>query len=80
MSVYPGFGGQKFISDVLPKIAETKKLIDASGKDVLLEIDGGITKENVKSVKDLGANVIVAGSTIFKEADKKKIIEDLRNI
>ncbi len=80
MSVYPGFGGQKFISDVLPKIAEAKKIIDCIDKDILLEIDGGITKENVRCVKERGINVVVAGSTVFKETDKKKIIEDLRNI
>lgn len=80
MSVYPGFGGQKFISEVLPKISEAKKIIDCTNRDILLEIDGGITKENVRSVKERGVNVVVAGSTVFKEIDKKKIIEDLRNI
>ena len=80
MSVFPGFGGQKFIPDVLPKIEEARKLIEKSGKDIDLEIDGGITKENVKLVKDAGANVIVAGSTVFNEKDRAKIIKDLREI
>ena len=80
MSVYPGFGGQKFIPDVLPKIAEARKLIDSTGKDIDLEIDGGITKENVRLVKDAGANVIVAGSTVFNEPDRAKIIKELREI
>ncbi|MBE7081961.1 MAG: ribulose-phosphate 3-epimerase [Clostridiales bacterium] len=80
MSVYPGFGGQKFIPDVLPKIAEARKLIDSTGKDIDLEIDGGITKENVRLVKDAGANVIVAGSTIFNQIDRAKIIRELREI
>lgn len=80
MSVYPGFGGQKFISDVLPSVVELKKIINACEKDILLEIDGGVTKDNVKIVKDAGVNVVVAGSTVFKETDKKKIIEDLRNL
>ncbi len=80
MSVYPGFGGQKFIPDVLPKIEQARKLIEKSGKDIDLEIDGGITKENVKLVKDAGANVIVAGSTVFNEKDRAKIIKDLREI
>ncbi len=80
MSVFPGFGGQKFIPEVLPKIEEASKLINKIGKDIDLEIDGGITKENVKAVKDAGANVIVAGSTVFKETDRSKIIKELREI
>lgn len=80
MSVFPGFGGQKFIPEVLPKIEQLAKLVDKSGKDIDIEIDGGITKENVKSVKDAGANVIVAGSTVFKESDKASIIRELRTI
>ena len=80
MSVFPGFGGQKFIPEVLPKIEEAARLIESTGKDIDLEIDGGITLENVKAVKDAGANVIVAGSTVFKEQDRAKIIRDLREI
>ena len=80
MSVFPGFGGQKFIESVLPKIEKVRKLIDLTGKDIDLEIDGGITKENVRLVKDAGANVIVAGSTVFKELDRAKIINELRTI
>ncbi len=80
MSVFPGFGGQKFIPDVLPKIEEVAKLVQKSGKDIDIEIDGGITKDNVKLVKDAGANVIVAGSTVFNEVDRAKIIRELREI
>ena len=80
MSVYPGFGGQKFIPDVLPKLEQARKLIDLTGKDIDLEIDGGINKENVRLVKDAGANVIVAGSTVFNEIDRAKIIRELREI
>jgi ribulose-phosphate 3-epimerase len=80
MSVYPGFGGQKFIPDVLPKIEQARKLIESTGKDIDLEIDGGINKENVRLVKDAGANVIVAGSTVFNEVDRAKIIRELREI
>lgn len=80
MSVYPGFGGQKFIPEVLPKIEQAAKLIEKTGKEIDLEIDGGITKENVKSVKDAGANVIVAGSTIYNEADRAAVIKYLREI
>ncbi len=78
MSVFPGFGGQKFIPTVLDKIKEVKRLVDASGKDIDIEIDGGITLENVKAVKDAGANVIVAGSTVFNYPDRAEIIEKLR--
>ncbi len=78
MSVFPGFGGQKFIESVLEKIETTKKLIEKTGKDILLEIDGGITEENVQKVIELGANVIVAGSTVFNAKDKKSTIEKLR--
>ena len=80
MSVYPGFGGQKFIPDVLPKLEEARKLIDKTGKDIDLEIDGGINKENVRLVKDAGANVIVAGSTVFGAPDRAKMIKELREI
>lgn len=80
MSVYPGFGGQKFIPDVLPKLEQARKLIEQTGKDIDLEIDGGINKENVRLVKDAGANVIVAGSTVFNEVDRAKIIKELREI
>lgn len=80
MSVFPGFGGQKFIEYVLPKVKEARELIALTGKDIDLEIDGGITKDNVKAVKDMGANVIVAGSTVFNEIDRAKIIRELREI
>lgn len=80
MSVYPGFGGQKFISDVVPKIREVKDMIDRTGKDIDLEIDGGITLENCRLVKDAGANVIVAGNTIFSETDRASMIRKLREI
>ncbi len=80
MSVFPGFGGQKFIEYVLPKIKQTAELIASTGKEIDLEVDGGITLENAKAVKDAGANVLVAGSTIFNQPDRAKIIEQLRNI
>lgn len=64
MSVNPGYGGQKYIEDVNPKI---KKLRELTGEDFLIEVDGGIKKENIKSVVELGANVIVAGSAVFND-------------
>lgn len=78
MSVQPGFGGQKFIESVVPKITEIDNMIKESGRDILLEIDGGITLENVDKVKELGVNVVVAGSTVFKAEDMKGTIEKLR--
>ncbi len=80
MSVEPGFGGQGYIESSTQKIIEVKKMIDDSGLDIDLEVDGGITLENVKMVKDAGANVIVAGSTVFKSQDKEKTINLLRTL
>ena len=80
MSVFPGFGGQKFIEYVLPKIEEASRLVLSTGKDIDIEIDGGITRENVKSVKLAGANVIVAGSTVFNEKDRADVIKYLREV
>ena len=79
MSVFPGFGGQKFIPEVLEKIKEARALINATGKDIDLEIDGGINEENAPLVKSAGANVLVAGSTVFKYEDRKFIIDKLRS-
>ncbi len=80
MSVFPGFGGQKFIADVLDKVREVRAIINASGRDIDLQIDGGVTEENVAEIKAAGANVIVAGSTIFKANDRAEMIEKLRKI
>ncbi len=80
MSVFPGFGGQKFIESVLPKIEEVAKIVQKLGKEVDIEIDGGITKENVSLVKNAGANVIVAGNTVFKATDRAQMIKDLREV
>ncbi len=78
MSVFPGFGGQKFIPSALDKLREIRAIIDESGKDIDLEIDGGVTAENVEEIKAAGANVIVAGSAVFKAADRAKMIADLK--
>ena len=78
MSVFPGFGGQKFIPSSLEKLREIRKIIDESGKEILLEIDGGITAENVAEVKAAGADVIVAGSAVFKAADRAAMIAKLK--
>ena len=81
MSVEPGFGGQKFMPEVLEKTKAVRDLINKHNLKVDLEIDGGINFENCSKAKDAGANILVSGSTIFKEnrGDLKKNIEILRN-
>ena len=80
MSVEPGFGGQKFMPEVLPKLTELKKIIEKEKLNIDLEIDGGINFENSKIAKEAGANILVSGSTIFKKnnGDLKKNINLLR--
>ncbi len=80
MSVEPGFGGQKFMPEVLPKLKELKKIIENEKYKIDLEIDGGINFKNSKVVKEAGANILVSGSTIFNEneGDLKKNINLLR--
>ena len=78
MSVFPGFGGQKLIPSTLDKLREIRKIIDESGKEILLEIDGGITAENVAEVRAAGADVIVAGSAVFKAEDRAAMIAKLK--
>ena len=78
MSVFPGFGGQKFIPTALDKLRALRAIIDESGREIDLEIDGGVTEENVREIKAAGANVIVAGNTIFKATDRAAVIEKLK--
>ena len=75
MSVEPGFGGQKFIPSSLEKIAETKAMIDASGLNIDIQVDGGIYTHNVEDVLKAGANIIVAGSAIFNGDTKQNTID-----
>jgi ribulose-phosphate 3-epimerase len=79
MSVNPGFGGQKFIPHTLEKIKELRQLIVASGSNTLIEIDGGVTLDNAASIVEAGADVLVAGNTVFKSADPTQTIRDLKN-
>ena len=81
MSVEPGFGGQKFMPEVLEKTKTVRDLINQKNLNVDVEIDGGINFENCSKAKDAGANILVSGSTVFKEnkGDLKKNIEILRN-
>lgn len=78
MSVFPGFGGQKFIPEALDKLREVKAIVNACGKEIDIEIDGGVTLENVEEIKAAGANVIVAGSTVFKAQDRAACIANLK--
>jgi ribulose-phosphate 3-epimerase len=78
MSVNPGFGGQKFIPSALDKIAAVRKRIDASGRDILLEVDGGIKTDNIAAVAKAGADTFVAGSAIFGSKDYAGTIAAMR--
>lgn len=78
MSVFPGFGGQKFIPEALDKLRQVKAIVDACGKEIDIEIDGGVSDSNVQAVKDAGANVIVAGSAVFKAQDRGAMIAKLK--
>jgi ribulose-phosphate 3-epimerase len=78
MSVNPGFGGQSFLPLVLPKLRAIRQMIDATGRDIDLEIDGGIGPENARLVTDAGATVLVAGSSIFGQKDRGAAIQQFR--
>ena len=79
MSVNPGFGGQSFISDVVPKIAKLRQMCDERGLDPWIEVDGGLKPNNTWQVLEAGANAIVAGSAVFKAPDYAEAIEGIRN-
>lgn len=80
MSVNPGFGGQKFIPGTIDKIKELRSLIDQAGTHTLIEIDGGVTLENAATLVEAGADVLVAGNTVFKSTDPTNTIEALKRI
>ena len=80
MSVNPGFGGQSFIPHTLEKIIALKQLIAAKNAKVLIEVDGGVTEENARSIIEAGADVLVAGNTVFKAADPEAMIRSLKSI
>ena len=80
MTVNPGFGGQRFIAGLLPKIRKAGELIGAIAPDVLIEVDGGITMENISSVSEAGADIIVAGQAIFGNGDYGKTIAKMKTI
>ncbi len=78
MSVNPGFGGQKFIPSTLDKVREVRALIDASGRDIRLEVDGGISARNIREIAEAGADTFVAGSAIFNAEDYSEVIDNMR--
>lgn len=80
MSVFPGFGGQKFIESTLNSVKYVKNVVDENNLDTLIEVDGGINLQTVKSVKEAGATVIVAGSAVFSAKDIGEAIFSLRNL
>ena len=78
MSVNPGFGGQSFIPAALDKLREARALIDTSGRDIRLEIDGGVTPDNIAAIAAAGADTFVAGSAIFNQPDYAAVIAEMR--
>ena len=78
MSVNPGFGGQSFIDSALRKVEDARRRITASGKDIRLEVDGGIKVDNIRRVADAGADTFVAGSAIFGASDYKGVVDAMR--
>ena len=78
MSVNPGFGGQSFIPGALKKIAAVRERIDTSGRDIRLEVDGGIKTDNIRAAADAGADTYVAGSAVFGQPDYKTVIDAMR--
>lgn len=79
MSVNPGFGGQSFIESTIDKIRQVRKLIDISGRDIRLEVDGGVKASNIRQIAEAGADMFVAGSAIFNHEDYKVAIDAMRH-
>jgi len=80
MSVNPGFGGQKFIENTYTKVAALKELIQKKNATALIEIDGGVSLQNAKKLVEVGANVLVAGNTVFNSENPEQTIQLLKNI
>ncbi len=79
MSVNPGFGGQSFIDGTLDKLRQARRRIDESGRNIRLEIDGGVKVDNIRAIADAGADMFVAGSAIFSQPDYKAVIDQMRS-
>lgn len=80
MSVHPGFGGQSFMPEVLPKVEQARKWVDSHGLGTDIEIDGGITVQTAPSARDAGANVFVAGTAVFRAEDPTRAVQHLRSV
>ncbi|MGC9976372.1 MAG: ribulose-phosphate 3-epimerase [Syntrophales bacterium] len=80
MSVNPGFGGQNFIEGVLPKIRKAREMVKAASSDCLIEVDGGITLNNIRSVAEAGADIIVSGATVFGSGDYAHAIKAMKTL
>lgn len=80
MTVNPGFGGQKFIPQMMDKIAAVREMIDESGYDIELEVDGGVTTDNAKEILDAGATILVAGSDVFSRGDLRTQLDRYRKV
>lgn len=80
MSVNPGFGGQSFIPSTLEKLAEVKQRIEASGREIKLQVDGGVKVDNIAAIANAGADMFVAGSAIFNQPDYKVVIDQMRKV
>ena len=78
MSVNPGFGGQSFIDSVIPKAARLNEMRNKINPNCLIEVDGGVSNKNIQSLKDVGVDIVVAGSYVFNHASKKEAIESLK--
>jgi ribulose-phosphate 3-epimerase len=78
MSVNPGFGGQSFIPSTLDKLRVAKQMIEKSGRDIRLEVDGGVNVKNIRAIAEAGADMFVAGSAIFSQPDYKTVIDQMR--
>ncbi|HCV03254.1 ribulose-phosphate 3-epimerase [Pseudoalteromonas sp. APAL1] len=79
MSVNPGFGGQSFIPHTLEKLRQARKIIDASGRNIRLEVDGGVGVDNIAEIAEAGADMFVSGSAIFNQPDYKAVIDAMRS-
>ncbi len=79
MSVNPGFGGQSFIPGTVDKLRQVRRLIDESGRDIRLEIDGGVKVDNIREIAEAGADMFVAGSAIFSQPDYQAVIDQMRH-
>ena len=82
MSVHPGAGGQKFMEESLDRIRETRKMIEESGKEIDIQVDGGVKFENARKILDAGANILVAGSAVFGDnivENTRKFVEIFRD-